>query len=130
MKLKQIKKLCDTWVYRLGLKWWEVTINYISDAQEIIKMFRIAEDEIVVARTFADWRYATCNIYFNLPTLKSLSVRDVEKVIIHELCHVLINEMREGGIDHEERVVTTLTKAFLWTEADCLSTGDKDVPNI
>jgi predicted metallopeptidase len=39
-------------------------------------------------------------------------------LIDHELCHILVNEMREGDISHEERVVTGLTKAFLWTAAD------------
>lgn len=32
-----------------------------------------------------------------------------------KLMHVFLNEMREEGIDHEERVATMLSKAFLWT---------------
>ena len=34
-----------------------------------------------------------------------------------ELCHALVNEMREQGIDHEERVVTMLSKAFMWVRS-------------
>jgi len=40
----------------------------------------------------------------------------IEMTIVHELCHALVNEMRKDGIDHEERTVTALTKAFLWTD--------------
>ena len=29
----------------------------------------------------------------------------------------LVNEMREQGIDHEERVVTMLSKAFVWVRS-------------
>ena len=120
MKLEQIKKLCNTWIYRLGLKWWEVTLNFVTDKTEAYKMFGYDQESIVMARSYPDWRYMTCTIYFNIPAMKSKTEDEIEKIIIHELCHALVNEMREGHIDHEERVVTTLTKAFLWTEADCL----------
>ena len=116
MKLKQIKKLFNKWIYLLGLRWWNVTINYIDDPQEIIKIFRVTDDEICVAKTYADWRYATCNVYINLPQLKQMENDQIEMTIVHELCHALVNEMRKDGIDHEERTVTALTKAFLWTD--------------
>ena len=43
-----------------------------------------------------------------------MSNEELERTVVHELVHALVNELREGGIDHEERVVTTLTKAVLW----------------
>ena len=115
MKRKQIKKLFDKWTYLLGLRWWNVTINYIDDPQEIIRIFRVTDEDVCIAKSYCDWRYATCNIYVNLPQLKQMDDQQVEMTIVHELCHALVNEMREDGIDHEERVVTGLTKAFLWT---------------
>jgi hypothetical protein len=120
MKLREAKKLCNKWEYRLGLKWWDITFVFITDKTEAYKTFGYDPDTIVMARSYPDWRYGTCTIYFNFPAMKSKEKWEGEKIIIHELCHVLVNEMREGHIDHEERVVTTLTKAFLWTEADCL----------
>lgn len=120
MKLKKLKQICNKWIYRLGLKWWEVELNFVIDKAEAYKMFGYDQESVVVARSFPDWRYMTCRIYFNFPAMKSKSEIEVEKIVIHELCHALVNEMREEGLEHEERVVTTLTKAFLWTEADCL----------
>ena len=119
MKTKQIKKIFHKWTYRLGLRWWDVTLNLFDDPQEIIKHFQTSENNIVVATTWADWRYTTCTIGVNLPEMKKMIKYDAEKVIIHELCHALVCEMREDGIDHEERVVTMLTNAFVWTKDDC-----------
>jgi len=118
MKTKKIKKICDKWIYRLGLKWWEVQVNYVSDPQTVIEIFRITDEEIVIAKTFADWKYMTANIYLNIPPMLSMSSDQVQRIIVHELLHVLVNEMREDGIDHEERVVTSLTKAVFWIKAD------------
>lgn len=118
MKKKKIDKLINKWTYRLGLRWWKVTVTYVEDVQEVATTF-MEQDTTVLAKAFCDWRYATCNLYFNYYHLKDMSKEDIEFTIVHELCHALVNEMREQGIDHEERVVTGLTKAFLWTEADC-----------
>ena len=116
MKRGQIKKLFEKWTYLLGLRWWNVTITYVDDPEEIIRTFRVTDDEICVAKSYCDWRYATCNIYVNFPQLKQMDKKQIVMTIVHELCHALVNEMRENGIDHEERVVTGLAKAFLWTE--------------
>ncbi len=55
---------------------------------------------------------------------------ELERVFVHECCHVLVAEMREWGpgdmtqaaceisLKHEERVVCGLTSAFLWTRKD------------
>jgi len=118
MKLKKIKKICDLWIYRLGLRWWEVTVNYIEDPQTIIDIFRVSDDSIVIAKTFSDWRYMTANIYLNIPPMLTMSSNQIQRIIVHELLHVLVNEMRNDGIDHEERVVTMLTKAVFWIKTD------------
>ena len=120
MKLKKIRKACETWTYRLGLKWWEIEFNFVTDKAEAYKMFGYDQESVVMARSYPDWRYMICTIYLNIPAMKSKEAWEVEKIIIHELCHALVNEMREDGLDHEERVVTGLTKAFLWTEADAI----------
>ena len=119
MKEKIISKLIDKWTYRLGLRWWKVRVDYYDTPNDIVRVFGNG-DNTVVARSICDWRYATCTLQINLPELLKMKKDDAEFVIVHELCHALVNEMREEGIDHEERVVTGLTKAFLWTEADCV----------
>lgn len=111
---KAIRKHLDNWIYRLGLRWWDVTV-YFYKGKRARKYFDAGENETVLARTFADWRYATANIHINLPAFDGMADAEIERVIIHELCHILVNEMREGELHHEERTVAWLTKAFMWT---------------
>jgi predicted SprT family Zn-dependent metalloprotease len=75
------------------------------------------------ANCTAHWMYLTARIQVNLLALEYIDNDDLEDVAVHELCHILVNEMREGELHHEERVVTWLTKAFFWVEE--LSKTDK-----
>lgn len=109
-----LKTLFGQWIDRLGLAWWEITVNYYSDPAEIVRRFHQDEDRTVAAITLADWQYGIATIDVNLTAFDGMSPEAVEKIVIHELCHILVNEMREGELHHEERVVTGLTKAFLW----------------
>ena len=57
------------------------------------------------------------SILLNGKVLDGMTPQQIERIAVHELCHILVNEMRESEMCHEERVVTMLTKAFLWVEA-------------
>ena len=116
-KRKTITRLFEIWTYRLGLRWWTVNTIY-HKGKEARKFFSAGDDETVLARTFSDWRYSMANIHINTPAFGNMTDNEIERVVVHELCHVLVNEMREGEIHHEERVVTGLQKAFLWTVND------------
>ena len=74
------------------------------------------KNETVLALTFSNWKYLTSTIYLNWPAVKKMTAGEIKRILIHEFCHVLVNEMRERKRHHEERVVTGLTDAFLWTE--------------
>lgn len=121
-KKKFIKKCFDRWTYRLGLRWWEVNITYYSEPDEIVHRFRTDGDKVCVAFTDVDWIYSRAYIHVNLPRLMDQDEGEIERIVVHELMHVLVNEMREDEMHHEERVVTQLTKAIFWTIADM---GDK-----
>ena len=60
-----------------------------------------------------------------LKAIKHLDADGIERVVIHELMHVLVNEIREGELHHEERVATQLQKAFSWVKG-----ADKHAKNI
>lgn len=117
-----IRACFEKWLQPLGLLWWKVDILYYDDPSEILKHFHVDDDSITLARSYSDWRYGTAKVIINLPALAELSPDEIETVIVHELVHVLVNEMREGELHHEERVVSCLTKAFLWTR----EAGKKD----
>lgn len=115
--LELIKAAFAKWIPRMGLAWWDIDIVYYDDPKEIIDRFRIIESgEMVPATVVAQWMYADAKISINLPAFEFIEPDRIERVIVHELCHILVNEMREGEIHHEERVVTQLTKAFFWVE--------------
>lgn len=73
-----------------------------------------------LAHCSTDWRYGTACITWNMPLVREQSDDKLEMAFVHELMHIFVNEMRwtatnDGdSIDHEERVTSTLTKAFLW----------------
>ncbi len=102
----------------LGLLWWTVEVVYFSDPKEIKKVFKRKDGNSVIGRVYADWEYMQATIHINVPVLDRLSKYEIERAVVHELVHILVNEMREPGILHEERVVTQLQKAFMWVEND------------
>jgi hypothetical protein len=113
-----IKAAFKKWLKPLGLLWWEIDIHFIEDPAAVVKTFRDpGEDFNVCAVTYTKWQYASASIDVNVPAFAGLDPDKIERIVVHECCHVLVNEMREGEIHHEERVVTQLTKAFFWVEA-------------
>lgn len=68
----------------------------------------------VLGECDADWRYLSAKLRFNLPELSVLSDEKIEEVVVHELLHVHLNEMREQGLPHEERVCSLLTQVMLF----------------
>jgi hypothetical protein len=113
-----IKAAFAKWLKPMGLLWWDVKINLYDDPEEIAERFRDpGDDEVVAAVTYVKWQYASASIDINVPAFAGLDQDKIERIVVHECCHILVNEMREGDLHHEERVVTQLTKAFFWTEA-------------
>lgn len=116
----------NRWSYRMGLKWWTLTLKLLEDPEELRRVLSTyKEDEVTLGETFSDWRYMTATLYFNVPALATRSESMIERVVIHELGHCLVNEARENEQHHEERVVATLVNAFKWTEEDVLKTKKK-----
>ena len=75
-----------------------------------------------LASTTADWRYLEATIRFDLRQIAEYTDEQIERVFVHECCHVLLSETRAGRdvtapewLDHEERVASTLANAFLET---------------
>lgn len=115
---KAVKAAFDKWLKPLGLLWWDVTINFHDNPGDVVRIFRDpGEDNTVAAKTYVSWIYATATIEVNLPAFEGLTQEEIERIVVHECCHILVAEMREGKIHHEERVVTGLTKAFFWVES-------------
>lgn len=112
---KKIKRYLKKWVQPLGLLWWKIDAYYYDDPMEMVRQFTVTDDNITYASVDTDWRYLRATIKFNLPAIAGRTDEEIESTVVHELCHILVCEMRENGVDHEERVVTGLQRAFFWT---------------
>ncbi len=102
----------DWWIIHMGLRNWDIEI-ILED------MIESPEGEsIAVGCTFSRWEYLSATVKCNMSELEKCSQKEIEEHIVHELCHILTNEMmeEEDKMKHAERVVTTLTRAFMWTK--------------
>lgn len=112
----RLRELAQRWAKPLGLGWWEITHEYARDGYEPPK--EPADGAKSVAHCKPDWRYAHALIVWNMAAVADTEDEELEYIFVHELMHIFLHEMRwydhEHGLDHEERVATTLAKAFLW----------------
>lgn len=108
-----IQEYATRWVKILGLVTWDLSFRCEDGTIDP------STGETVAGETNVSWKYENAVITFYPDVLKDMTEDEIEKLVVHELMHVFLNEMREDGIDHEERVATMLSKAFLWVkEAD------------
>lgn len=112
---KAVRALADHWATTLGMRWFEdfkiQTYNTRNDLPEDHGQYPTCGFATVM------WEYKKATVGFCLEMLVELSPVEIERVIVHEICHVLVNAMREYekmGIKVEEMVVTNLTQALLW----------------
>jgi len=110
---KRFTEIALPWASRMGLKWWDLHFHFHKKTPEHFKRSDGGEAGV---RVVPRWEYLHAYFEVNTPGIAELSDTELEVVIVHELCHVLVNEMREEGIKHEERVCSRLSQAFLWTK--------------
>lgn len=111
----RIQKLIDRWVEPLGLNWWELSFRYVRVPGE-----KLDGGWQCIAETSVQWQYLHAIITFWMPVVVDEDDDELEESFVHELTHVLVQEMRETASDqsdeqkHVERVVETLSRAFRW----------------
>lgn len=133
---KRLKTLQDKWVGTLGLRWWHTTFVY---SREPLKS-EAAEGRTCLAQTIVDWEYLNATITFDMQAIADESDDDLEMAFVHECMHVFVHEMRmwaglevthekqEEAMKHEERVVTQLTNAVIWSRKAGFDEGRKSAP--
>lgn len=113
---KRLSRLLRPWVKRLGLHDWEAKVIVSKDALGTPTLG--SQISSVLACCYPSWMYKSTYIEFSGPSLLNLDDDDLERAIVHELFHCKVDEMsKNDGIPdpHEERVVTELTDAAIWT---------------
>ena len=112
----KIDRLMTKWRLPMGIGWW--TVHRIYEREYADDDNKYGSDCHKGASCSVQYPYKTATIKFFMPALINESKDELERIIVHELTHILVNEMRdfEKGIEHEERVVSDLTSAFFWLE--------------
>lgn len=123
---ERVRRVYDRWDQPLGLKWWRITQEWCRDLSGFEGESNGHVNFTPLARTSASWEYMIATISFNLVGIADIDDEALERVVVHEMCHVLVREMRDdyGGHAthdtpaHEERVVSSLAQAFIWVRGD------------
>lgn len=130
LQVRRIDKLQKKWWPCLGLSWWDIEIIQKRDGPIDLGNTSTTASEkwICLGKAEVKWQYMRAALHLDPRHLQHCSDAELEKTFVHECCHILVHEMRcwnpqqemsdtdaAAGMDHEERVVTVMTNAFLWT---------------
>lgn len=128
-----ITSIFNQWRRLTGVSWDNITLLW---NREHFNPETDGHPSHCVATCAADWRYLDATITFSVPKLldyfqpdpkrpSQLIPKDPDEVryiVIHELMHILLNELRVSNdsqaatqLSHEERVATRLARAFAHT---------------
>lgn len=110
-QVARIEALADKWLEPLGLKWWrKIWFNYSTNREE----FGAGNDEAIM-RVTTDWRYMEAVVDINLLYVAEEDDADLEHDFLHEMVHILLDEIsNKEQEDHVERVTTQVARAFQW----------------
>ena len=123
----RIGALYDKWKEPLWLGGYRITLDFCYDGGEFPSEQAAVSE--VAARCYADWRYQSALIKFNVPACAGLNDKELESVVVHELVHVLVDEIdiSPKQHDHLERVVSTLTSILTWQARQSAATQPGNV---
>ncbi len=125
----RVQKAFDKWKSPTGLDGWVVCHTWYRDGS--------AGEEYrkATARADCSWEYIHVMFHWNLQSIAVHDDKEVDRIVRHEICHVLVNEMREwsswpasgdGALKHEERTVSRLASILLW----CRQEGQEDAKKV
>ena len=104
----------DEWIPALGLDEYHIEVAYYSDPDD----FPAGKGDDTgrpAAQVISKWQYMGAWLGVNMLEVADLDDVQLEEAVVHELCHVLVDELDPQDVKHEERVVTQLSKAFIRT---------------
>jgi hypothetical protein len=84
--ISSVSKNANKWQRRMGLMHWDIEHVFIDSYYDDSS----GEDFKVTAITESRWQYMQARIKWYLPSAVRHSNDELEKVLVHELCHVLL----------------------------------------
>lgn len=108
----RVLAVAEPWMEALWLKWWNIEWRWHRGRID-------GESDVTAMATSADWEYAEAVISVDLTRIEDWGTEELEKVVVHELMHVILHEARywKDDLGHEERVASWLQRAFLTVRA-------------
>lgn len=106
----EVDKHLTYWLPLLNLDTWNVSVNFEPEISP--------HRPECIASMNASWCYKEAAMTCYLPNLAKMKDRQIEYVVVHELCHVMVCMMRnrKSKVEMEEAVVTELAKSFMRTK--------------
>ena len=104
----RIETLFEFWRAQLGLDWLTIAVGY-SEGE-------LAGEPSTCATTTALWQYRDASLMFYLPACALLDDDELERVVVHELVHVLNNPIEthlKGREEHIEFAAESVTRAIM-----------------
>lgn len=105
--VKRLFKKHKWMVNNLG---WKVNLVFLDNIDEV------SEDSLkhTLMMVNRNWGYLDANLYVILENIIGCSEKELESILLHELCHILVSPIRENETESsEEHVVTTLSRIML-----------------
>jgi hypothetical protein len=108
-QVRRIERTLEKWLKRLcinnGVGGWSIGLDVQREP---------FEDCNVIARVFPSWKYLYADVVFSAPRVATLTDQKLDWATVHELVHLFVQEMNEeeDKINHEERTVSTITRAL------------------
>lgn len=111
----RVREYFDRWASHLGLDWWDIGLLWGYNGAD----FDHGEGPQGIAYVRAQWEHRMASIHFNMHLLERRTDQELEMDVLHELVHIPLFEMereaeKQDFQKHRERVVVSLSQAFLW----------------
>ena len=107
---ERVKALFERWIGLIGLDRWKIKISYLAEGP-----IEGDDGSFALMTCTARWEYRKATITVALSECPALPDDELEQIVVHELMHIFLSEMREKDEDlkHEERVATMLAEGLI-----------------
>ena len=109
---KRIEKYINKWQGPMGLKWFSIQSAYCREHRDGLECDICADTEVL-------WEYRKAVITYYIPKIETITDGQLEDVIVHELCHVLLGGLKRDDTPREVLEYTTqlVADSMQWVRA-------------
>ena len=117
-EIARIRKFYDKWAAILGLNHHVLYLLYDRERKQ--------DEYNTAATTTTAWQYRLGHITFYTPATIENDDRQLEHIVLHEICHVLISPASQATEDNSEHFVELATENVARALEDAYAAGQRD----